>query len=166
MDFADTVWVGLPDFVLLPKKDVRDEKSKMTTLSIRARVFIGLVLSSGCLGIIGAFPEPVLRDLPRFLCYFLLALVSSGLKVSLPGVTGTMSVNFLFILMGVAELNLPQTLILGIGAATVQIFWHAKKTHPSWSRFCSMKAPSRWPSAWRLWRTGLRWPEPLGQACR
>ncbi len=128
MDFADTVRMGLPDFVLLRKTDVRDERSKMSTLSIRARIFIGLVLSSGCLGIVGAFPEPVLRDLPRFLCYFLLALVSSGLKVSLPGVTGTMSVNFLFILMGVAELNLPQTLILGIGAATVQIFWHAKKT--------------------------------------
>ena len=100
----------------------------MSTLTIRARVFIGLVLASGCLGIIGAFPEPVLKDLPRFICYFFLALLSSGLKVSLPGVTGTMSVNFLFILMGVAELNLPQTLILGLGAATVQIFWHAKKT--------------------------------------
>src|ERR1700729_3680811 len=99
----------------------------MTTLSVRARIFIGLVLSAGCLGIIGAFPEPVLRDLPRFLCYSLLALLSGGLKVSLPGVTGTMSVNFLFILIGVAELNLPQTLVLGLSAALAQTFWRAKK---------------------------------------
>ncbi len=39
-----------------------------------------------------------------------------------------MSVNFLFILMGVAELNLPQILILAMGAAAVQIYWHAKTT--------------------------------------
>ena len=76
----------------------------------------------------------MLKDLPRFICYFLLALLSSGLKVSLPGVTGTMSVNFLFILMGIAELNLPQTLILGLGAATVQIFWHAKKAPEAGAR--------------------------------
>src|SRR5882724_4001785 len=100
----------------------------MKSMTLPARAFIGLVLSAGILGIVGAFPEPLLSDLPRFLCYFLLALLSSGLKVTLPGVTGTMSVNFLFILIGVAELNLPQTLILGLGAATVQIFWHAKKT--------------------------------------
>jgi diguanylate cyclase (GGDEF)-like protein/putative nucleotidyltransferase with HDIG domain len=100
----------------------------MTILSIRASLFIGLVFCAGCLGMIGASAEPVLRDLPRFLCYLVLALIFSGLKVSIPGVTGTMSVNFLFILMGVAELNLPQTLILGMGAAMVQIFWHARKT--------------------------------------
>jgi diguanylate cyclase (GGDEF)-like protein/putative nucleotidyltransferase with HDIG domain len=99
----------------------------MRTISIHARIFIGLVLSGGVLGVVGALPEPLLRDLPRFLCYFLLALCSSGLKVSLPGVTGTMSVNFLFILIGVAELNLPQTLALGIGAAAVQMFWNSKK---------------------------------------
>src|SRR5260221_7184157 len=99
----------------------------MSILSPRARTFIGLVLSAGVLGIIAAFPEPMLKDLPRFIAYFVLAMLSSGLKISLPGVTGTMSVNFLFILIGVAELNLPATLTIGLCSPLVQCFWHAKK---------------------------------------
>src|SRR5438034_11687978 len=98
----------------------------MRTLSTRARVFIGLVLSAGVLGIIGSYPEPMVKDLPRFIAYFVLAMLSSGLKISLPGVTGTMSVNFLFILIGVAELNLPQTLTIGLCDPICQGFWQAK----------------------------------------
>jgi diguanylate cyclase (GGDEF)-like protein/putative nucleotidyltransferase with HDIG domain len=103
----------------------------MNALSIRARLFIGLVITAGSMALIGAASEPILTDLPRFFCYFGLALLSGGLKVALPGVTGTMSVNFLFILIGVAELNLPQTLILGLTAALAQTFWRAKKK-PTW----------------------------------
>ena len=63
----------------------------------------------------------------RFIAYLLLALLSSGLKVTLPGVTGTLSVSFLFILAGMVELGPFQTLALGIGSALVQIYWRAKK---------------------------------------
>src|SRR5580700_11859744 len=63
----------------------------------------------------------------RFVCYFLLALLSSGLKVSLPGVTGTLSVSFLFILASMTELGALQTMAIGVGSALVQIYWGAKK---------------------------------------
>ncbi|HME06477.1 MAG TPA: HD domain-containing phosphohydrolase [Bryobacteraceae bacterium] len=95
-------------------------------MSIPARIFIGLVLFTGLASLLQAFSEDVTTGLPRFLCYLILALVSSGLKVTLPGVTGTMSVFFLFILLGVAELNILQTMILGLSAALVQCFWGAK----------------------------------------
>ena len=64
---------------------------------------------------------------PRFFGYLLLALLSSGLKVRLPGVTGTLSVSFLFILASMIELNPMQTMVLSIGSALVQIYWHATK---------------------------------------
>ena len=41
----------------------------------------------------------------KFLCYLVIALAASRLKVNLPGITGTMSVNFLFLLLGVLELS-------------------------------------------------------------
>ncbi len=57
----------------------------------------------------GQWTEP-----SRYLCYLALALLASGMKVNLPGVHGTMSVIFLFILIGVRELTLAQTLLMGV----------------------------------------------------
>ena len=59
-------------------------------------------------------------DLSRFACYLLVAVLASSLKIQLPGIDGTMSVNFLLILLSVLELNLPETLILGCTATLAQ----------------------------------------------
>ncbi len=56
----------------------------------------------------------------KFTCYLVIALAASRLKVNLPGITGTMSVNFLFVLLGVLELSLSETMALGCAAVVVQ----------------------------------------------
>ncbi len=66
-------------------------------------------------------------DLTRFVCYLAVAVLASGLKVQLPGIDGTMSVNFLFILLGVVELSLSETLVIGCTATLVQSVWQARK---------------------------------------
>jgi len=81
----------------------------MLPTSMKARVYIGVTLLGGllCLSLglfHGQWTEP-----SRYLCYLALALLASGMKVNLPGVHGTMSVIFLFILIGVRELTLAQT---------------------------------------------------------
>src|SRR5437879_13296154 len=48
------------------------------------------------------------------------------MKVSLPGVHGTMSVIFLFILIGARELTLAQTLLMGVLGTVIQCYWKAK----------------------------------------
>ena len=58
--------------------------------------------------------------------YLGLAVVASHLKVILPGVTGTMSVSFVFILIGVTELSTPETLTIGWAGMLAQLFWHAR----------------------------------------
>ena len=63
----------------------------------------------------------------RFFFYLAVAILASGLKVQLPGIDGTMSVNFLFILLGVLELSLPETLVIGCLASLVQSVWQARK---------------------------------------
>jgi diguanylate cyclase (GGDEF)-like protein/putative nucleotidyltransferase with HDIG domain len=65
-------------------------------------------------------------DLARFLSYLAVAILASSLKVQLPGIDGTMSVNFLFILLGVMELSLPETLLIGCMATAVQSVWNAR----------------------------------------
>jgi diguanylate cyclase (GGDEF)-like protein/putative nucleotidyltransferase with HDIG domain len=59
----------------------------------------------------------------KFLCYLLVALLTSSLKIKLPGINGTMSVNFLFILLGVLELSFAETLCIGFAAVLVQCYW-------------------------------------------
>ena len=92
-----------------------------------ARTFTGLVAFIGLIAVLRPLATSDEVWSTRFLCYFLLALLSSGLKVSLPGVTGTLSVSFLFILASMAELGPLQTMAIGVGSALVQIFWGARK---------------------------------------
>ena len=61
-------------------------------------------------------------DNPKFVAYLLTAMLASRLKVELPEITGSISVNFLFILIGVAELTFGQTLILGASAILAQCY--------------------------------------------
>jgi PAS domain S-box-containing protein len=91
-----------------------------------AKLYIALVLAVGAavlgLGIYSWHPH----ELAPFLCCLVLAIPASGLKVRLPGITGTMSVLFVFLLAGIAELGLAETLIVGAICAVVQSYWHAK----------------------------------------
>ena len=91
-------------------------------LSWGAKVFISLVVVVGtCVLVYGAV-EPTSKNIAQFICYLLIAILASRLKVNLPGITGTMSVNFLFILLGILELSFAETLVLGYAAILVQCF--------------------------------------------
>lgn len=62
----------------------------------------------------------------RYACYVMVAMLASTLKVSLPGVTGTMSVTYLFVLIGIVQLSFQETLLMLCAATLIQCFWHAK----------------------------------------
>jgi diguanylate cyclase (GGDEF)-like protein/putative nucleotidyltransferase with HDIG domain len=107
---------------------------------ILPNTFIGLVTLLGFLATLQPLAMPSGDFSARFLCYLLLALLSSGLKVSLPGVTGTLSVSFLFILASMVEFGPLQTIVLGFGSAVVQIYWNAKKHPPLYQVFYNLAA--------------------------
>ena len=102
-------------------------KEEADGLSLQTRVFVGLTTSLGVVVLISSVMRWQSHDLTRLMCYLLVAALASGLKVQLPGIDGTMSVNFLFILLGVLELSLPETVIIGCTASLVQSVWHARK---------------------------------------
>ena len=63
----------------------------------------------------------------QFWCYLAIAMFASTLKVRLPGIESTMSVHFLFILLGILELSPSETMVLACGAALLQSMWNTKK---------------------------------------
>ena len=95
-------------------------------MSIRTKLFVGITVSMGLTVLCSALWHWQSADLTRFFCYLAVAILASGLKVQLPGIDGTMSVNFLFILLGVMELSLPETLVIGCAASLVQSIWQTR----------------------------------------
>ena len=93
-------------------------RSNIRTLEARAFVSLVIVLG-GCVTAYGAVhwssQEPIV-----FASYLLVATIACRLKVNLPGITGAVSVNFLFILLGLRELGFSETLALGCTAILMQ----------------------------------------------
>jgi len=95
-------------------------------MSTRTKLFFGSTAALGAAVLTFALLHWQSADLTRFLCYLAVALLASSLKVQLPGIDGTMSVNFLFILLGAMELSLPETLVIGCTATLVQSVWQTR----------------------------------------
>jgi PAS domain S-box-containing protein len=95
-------------------------------MPLKARIYVGFVIALGGLALLNALHHWVPHEVLRYLCYLALAIPASCLKVSLPGVTGTMSVLFVFLLAGVVELELPETVVAGVLCVVAQSFWHTK----------------------------------------
>ncbi len=98
----------------------------MNPMSIKARAFIDATVLIG----FAIFGFGLLHwqhsDLTRFLCYLLLALLASGLKVSLPGINSTVSLISVFIMIAILELSLPETLFMSCAGTLMQCYWHAR----------------------------------------
>jgi hypothetical protein len=91
-------------------------------LYISSAIIAGISVLSGCLLYDWDFPDP-----PRYFGYLFLACLGSTLKLKLPKIRGTMSISFLFVLLGVAELTAAETITLGCVAALIQCLWKARK---------------------------------------
>jgi hypothetical protein len=95
----------------------------MTQLSTKTKILVGLVGLSG-VGIL--LQVPLTWGHPaygRFTGTFLVALLAARLRVSLPRLTGSMSVNLPFILLALAELSLAEALLITAASTLVQCLW-------------------------------------------
>lgn len=88
-----------------------------------ARFFIGLVIVAGMASLLQAAIHQSSNNIAEFICYLGVALLASRLRVNLPGITGTLSVNFLFILVAVAELSYAEAITLGALSMLAQSFY-------------------------------------------
>jgi putative nucleotidyltransferase with HDIG domain len=99
-----------------------------------AQAYISVVIAAGAFlfghGIWSMFQGPSIWTVDnqgRYLFYLAIALLASTVKIQLPSVTGTMSISFLFVLIGVAEFSLGETLLMGCLGMVVQTIYQAKK---------------------------------------
>jgi len=95
--------------------------------SIGAHAFIVSMALAGCICFGFSFAHWQSSDPVKFVCYLIAALLASSLKVTLPGIQGTLSVNFLFTLLGILELSLPETLLIVLACTLGQAYWRPAK---------------------------------------
>jgi putative nucleotidyltransferase with HDIG domain len=86
----------------------------------RARALISLVVLLGMGSLFIGVLQFESSDPVRFLSYLVLAVLAAGLRVDLPTLSGTLSINFLFILIGLVELTLSEVLVIGTAMTLVQ----------------------------------------------
>jgi putative nucleotidyltransferase with HDIG domain len=102
----------------------------MKHLSSLAKTYIAItvLIAAVLLGV--SVPMWTSGQTLRFVLYLAGALLASNLKVALPGITGTMSVNFVFVLISIMDLNLPQVLAIAFTGAAGQVLFRAKSRAP------------------------------------
>ncbi len=96
-------------------------------MTTKARLYIAWIAAAGLTVLAVGVSRWQFSDLQRFLAFLLLAIIASTLKIHLPSMRGTMSLSFLFILIGIADFSLAETLLLGCTAGFVQSLWKPKQ---------------------------------------
>jgi len=92
-----------------------------------AKVYISLVSAAGIAAMAYAFLDPLWsHDIFRLCTYVLLSLVASCLKLRLPGLTGTLSIGFVLVLVAISEFTLPEAMLMACAGVLVQCLWGAK----------------------------------------
>ena len=103
------------------------EAAGRKALPLRARLYIVAMCLAACYCLELAYRiwKPELRM--AFLLYVAVALASSSMKVRPPGVTGNISVNYVFTLLGLLEFQLAETITLAALGAAAQTLWQSRR---------------------------------------
>src|SRR5256885_16752298 len=86
-------------------------------MTTKAKLYISWIAAVGLIVLVAGLSHWQSTGLPRLLAFLFLAMVLSTQKIRLPGMKGTMSLSFPFILVGIADFGLGETLLLGCTAA-------------------------------------------------
>src|SRR5712691_9685913 len=91
-----------------------------------AKAYIAFIASvaMALLTVVAARWNP--ENLGRFFLFFALAMVASAMKIRLPGFKTTISINFVFILIGFALFSFGETVLIGLSGALVQSLWNTQ----------------------------------------
>jgi hypothetical protein len=104
---------------------------KMERLPNSAKVLIGAVAICGSAVLVRGLWDWTHVDAVRFASFLLIAVLAGMFKVKLPGMNSSMSVNMPFILLAVAELSLPEALLVGCASTLAQCLRVAQnRRHP------------------------------------
>src|SRR5579863_2365537 len=91
-----------------------------------AKLYVGVTVLAGLATLTAGLMSWHSDNLARFLCYYLIANLASGFKVHLPGIKGTMSANFLFVLISVTTMSLSESLLIACTGTVLQCVWRSR----------------------------------------
>ncbi len=94
----------------------------------QTRFYVSVVSAFGIAVLLTGFAHWESPDFVKYGCYLVVALAASGLKITFPTMAGTLSVNFLFILFGIIELTLAETLLMGALTTVLQCLLQSKRS--------------------------------------
>jgi diguanylate cyclase (GGDEF)-like protein/putative nucleotidyltransferase with HDIG domain len=95
-------------------------------MHLRAKLYIASVLAVGTSAIGFALATFSCSDPLHYLCQLAVAIIASGLRVSLPGILSSMSVSYVFVVLSMLEFSYPETVLLACVATAVQRLWRPK----------------------------------------
>jgi diguanylate cyclase (GGDEF)-like protein/putative nucleotidyltransferase with HDIG domain len=96
-------------------------------MRLPARLYIASVIVTGlALTVVAVFNWQTAHP-GQFAAYAVVTLIAAAFKVRLPGITGTISPSYVFVLLSMLDLSYPQTVVLACAAIVVQTYWKAKR---------------------------------------
>lgn len=96
-------------------------------MSSKASVFIAVVVALGITAAGFAAANWTFSN-PALFAFFLLSCAATSLlRFVLPGLQGSQSVAYIFLIWGITRLTLGETILMGIASALVQSYWRCQK---------------------------------------
>ena len=93
----------------------------MNLLSLPARIYVWIIGLMGSAVVLSNLLRWESSDLIRFACFFLVALFAAGLRVGVKSGHGAaLPINILFVLIGIMELSLPETIVIAGATSAIQ----------------------------------------------
>src|SRR5208282_2029796 len=89
-------------------------------LASKVRLFVLITGILGSFVVATSLARWESADLVKYAGFLLMALFSSGMRIRVPGMPGTLSLNFVFVLFGLVDLSAGETVMLGTIVTLVQ----------------------------------------------
>jgi signal transduction histidine kinase/CheY-like chemotaxis protein len=103
------------------------DRRRTIPLNMPARIYIHTIILAGIIGLVVCVARWESADHWQFLSYLIAAVFSSSLKIHLPGIKGTLSVNFIFVLLGAVELSWSETVAMAVLSFLIQYIWRSRE---------------------------------------
>src|SRR5438093_13060054 len=96
-------------------------------MTTKAKLYIATIatLAAAILAVVASRWNP--ESVSRFALFFGLAMVASAMKIRLPGFKTTISINFVFILTGIALFSFGETVLIGLAGRSCNPFGRRRR---------------------------------------
>ena len=101
--------------------------AKAEGMNAAAKTYVASVVILGSACALFACFASSLQNVNLLLTYLIAAVATSAMKISLPSIHGTLSVNFFFILLAMTQLTLAEAMLTGCAAVLWQYAWGARE---------------------------------------